>query len=238
MPTMTKKVNINAPVAIRTITPPIYGRVNGIIMTTGDILKCLCKRAIVDEILPNGSTVRLTMKNYYMDNGAGLDAKKEEVAPKVTKVPESKKEEEKKTVENTKVEETASEVKKDVEIVTGEEPVAVVDPAIITDGEEVTKSEMVVDPAIEIVSSPNTDIDPALQLHEYNNEEVSESEGEADVAFVTGMTVEGDGSSDACTEATTTVASTETAEEAPKPAPKKKSTSSKKKSTSTNSTNK
>lgn len=74
MAAMTKRVNINAPVAIRNITPPIYGVCKNVIMSTGDILKCLCKRAIVDEILPDGSTVRLNMRNYYTDNGAGLDA--------------------------------------------------------------------------------------------------------------------------------------------------------------------
>lgn len=71
---MTKKVNINAPIAVRTVTPPIYGTVKGIFMTTGDILKCLCKRARIEEILPNGNLVNLTMKNYFTDNGAGLDA--------------------------------------------------------------------------------------------------------------------------------------------------------------------
>ena len=79
MPMMTKLVNINAPIAIRNIKPPIYGVCNNVVMTTGDILKCLCKRAIIDEILPDGSTVRLTMKNYYTDNGAGLDASIHEV---------------------------------------------------------------------------------------------------------------------------------------------------------------
>ena len=74
MAAMTKRVNINAPIAIRNITPPIYGVCKNVIMSTGDILKCLCKRAIVDEILPDGSTVRLNMRNYYTDNGAGLDA--------------------------------------------------------------------------------------------------------------------------------------------------------------------
>lgn len=74
MAVMTKRVNINAPIAIRSITPPIYGVCKNIIMSTGDILKCLCKRAIVDEILPDGSTIRLNMRNYYTDNGAGLDA--------------------------------------------------------------------------------------------------------------------------------------------------------------------
>lgn len=74
MPAMTKRVNINAKVPVRDIKPPIYGTLNNIVMSTGNILKCLCKRAIVDEILPDGSTVRLTMKNYYTDNGAGLTA--------------------------------------------------------------------------------------------------------------------------------------------------------------------
>ena len=94
MPSMTKRVNIKAPVAIRTITPPIYGTCNNIIMTTGDILKCICKKAIVEEILPDGSTVRLNMRNYYTDNGAGLDAKKVELAKKdEEKIPENTAEE-------------------------------------------------------------------------------------------------------------------------------------------------
>ena len=65
---ITKRVNIKAPVAVRNITPPIYGTCNNIIMTSGDILKCLCKRAQVEEILPDGSIVKITMKNYYTDN--------------------------------------------------------------------------------------------------------------------------------------------------------------------------
>lgn len=75
MPTMTKRVNVRATVAVRNTNPPIYGTYKNIIMTTGDILKCLTKRATVDEILPDGSTIRLNYKNYYTDNGAGLDAK-------------------------------------------------------------------------------------------------------------------------------------------------------------------
>ena len=63
MPAMTKRVNVQARVAIRNTTPPIYGYHENIVMTTSDILKCLCKRAIVDEILPDGSLLRLNMKN-------------------------------------------------------------------------------------------------------------------------------------------------------------------------------
>ena len=65
---MIKKVNIKASVPIKDFRPPIYGTCNGIEMTTGEILKCLCKRAIVDEVLPDGSTIRLDLKNYYTDN--------------------------------------------------------------------------------------------------------------------------------------------------------------------------
>lgn len=90
MSAMTKRVNITTTVAIRNINPPLCGTYKNIVMSTGNILKCLCKRAIVEEILPNGSTIRLNMKNYYLDNGAGLDADlnkiEEEVNPEETVV--------------------------------------------------------------------------------------------------------------------------------------------------------
>ena len=86
MPAMTKRVNIQTVTAVRTITPPISGSYRNVIMSTGDILKCLCRRAKVEEILPDGTTVKLNMSNYYLDNGAGLDAhaaiKKEAAAAK------------------------------------------------------------------------------------------------------------------------------------------------------------
>lgn len=69
---VTKRVNIYAPITIYNITPPIHGSLNNVVMTCGDILKCLCRRAIVHEILPDGSLIRLTMKNYYTDNAIGI----------------------------------------------------------------------------------------------------------------------------------------------------------------------
>lgn len=62
-----KTVNIKANIPIKNVTPPIYGVREGIKMTPSDILKCLCKRAIVDEVLSDGSTVRLTTKNFHED---------------------------------------------------------------------------------------------------------------------------------------------------------------------------
>lgn len=113
MAAMTKIVNIRTRVAVRNVNPPICGTVKGIVMTTGDILKCLCKRAQVEEVLPNGTTVKLNMSNYYTDNGAGLDAKKNIPAPEKKhvedierfKVPVSPVEETEKQVVETKTEE-------------------------------------------------------------------------------------------------------------------------------------
>ena len=159
MPAMTKRVNINAKVPVRDIKPPIYGTLNNIVMSTGNILKCLCKRAIVDEILPDGSTVRLTMKNYYTDNGAGLtaapDPTKKKAAAKTAKpvkvykpepVVENSKSEELKTVEESAVvkpEPTAEKVIESVNAV--EEPVVIEENAevVVTESEENIKEENV-----------------------------------------------------------------------------------------------
>lgn len=74
MGVVTKRVNIDARFPVRSISPVIHGVKKDTIMTSSDILKCLCRRARVEEILPNGTTVLLNMNNYYTDNGAGLDA--------------------------------------------------------------------------------------------------------------------------------------------------------------------
>lgn len=66
--TMVKKVNVYAPIPIRTVTPPIHGRLNGVAMTPANILKCLIGRATVFEVLSDGSLLRLTQKNYNTVN--------------------------------------------------------------------------------------------------------------------------------------------------------------------------
>lgn len=69
-----KTVNVDARIPVNTVTPKISGYVAGISMTTADILKCIIRKALVDEILPNGKLLRLNMQNYYTDNRAGLEA--------------------------------------------------------------------------------------------------------------------------------------------------------------------
>lgn len=99
MPTMTKRVNIKTTIPVRNITPPLSGTCKDIIMTTGDILKCLCKRAVVEEILPDGSTIKLNMHNYYTDNGAGLYVTRETKQAAVIEIDAKKVEEENNSVE-------------------------------------------------------------------------------------------------------------------------------------------
>ncbi len=70
--TRTKRVNIQANIPVRNITPPIHGSLHNVVMSTGDILKCISRHAKVEEILPDGTTVKLNFSNYYTDNGAGL----------------------------------------------------------------------------------------------------------------------------------------------------------------------
>ena len=165
MPAMTKRVNINAKVAIRDVKPPIYGTLNNVVMTTGNILKCLCKRAIVEEILPDGSTVRLTMKNYYTDNGAGLTA-----APDPTKKKKS-----------TKPQKTGIKVEKE----TPKEPEAVKEEVVETVKEpeiEATTEETKVPTPVETEEKINeedkSNVDIARQ-EEKNSEEVNDSSDEA-----------------------------------------------------------
>lgn len=78
----TKIVNIKATIPIRDTTPPIYGVKTNVKMTHSDILKCLCRRAIVEEVLPDGSTVRLTTKNFRDDFSSAVKPVKKEIVKK------------------------------------------------------------------------------------------------------------------------------------------------------------
>lgn len=80
----TKIVNIKATIPIRDTTPPIYGVKTNVKMTHSDILKCLCRRAIVEEVLPDGSTIRLTTKNFRDDFSSAVKPAKKEVTKKAT----------------------------------------------------------------------------------------------------------------------------------------------------------
>lgn len=71
----TKIVNINARIPVKTVSPPIYGVKNGIEMSISDILKCLTRRAIVHQVLSDGSLIQLTTKNFREDYEGQLQQK-------------------------------------------------------------------------------------------------------------------------------------------------------------------
>lgn len=65
---MDKLVNVYAKTAIRSVTPVICGTHKNVVMNTRDILKCICMRAVVEEVFEDGSTIILTAKNYDKNN--------------------------------------------------------------------------------------------------------------------------------------------------------------------------
>lgn len=77
--TMVKKVNVIAQIPIRTVYPPIYGSYHGIMMSPSVIFKCIAHKAIVEEILPDGSTIRLDATNYNTVNDPSSEKVKQAV---------------------------------------------------------------------------------------------------------------------------------------------------------------
>lgn len=109
--TMVKKVNIHAPIPIRDITPNLYGDYKNLMMSPANILKCLIHRAIVHEVLSDGTLVMLTQKNYNTNNEPAKTpvSKEDKLQSAVTK--EDKVENNGKVVKGDKKEEKkASEV--------------------------------------------------------------------------------------------------------------------------------
>ena len=189
MPSMTKRVNVTTTIPVRTITPPLNGTYKDIIMSTGDILKCISRRAIVDEILPNGMNIRLTMGNYYSDNGAGLDAAERAAASKINekeKVETSKNQEE--TITHTE-EEQAPEAPVEPEVTADNETATPAEeetegneeaPVVETDNDN-TEPEASVDPTADVEVAQVTKEPPVNETdatNKANEETATSAEGE------------------------------------------------------------
>lgn len=64
-----KKVNVYAKRIVEGTTyPPLYGLYRGLMMSSKDIEKCLKAGAEVYEIISDGKTVKLDLKNYRLNN--------------------------------------------------------------------------------------------------------------------------------------------------------------------------
>jgi hypothetical protein len=64
---LTKVVNIYPSSPITTVNPPIRSAVKGVTKSIEEIRSCLMARATVEEILSDGSVVRLDNTNYNME---------------------------------------------------------------------------------------------------------------------------------------------------------------------------
>ena len=67
---MNKIVNIYPSMAILGVNPPIRTTQIKVTKSTSEIRACIIARAMVDEILPNGKTIRLNLNNYNKYYGA------------------------------------------------------------------------------------------------------------------------------------------------------------------------
>lgn len=89
-----KIVNINSPSVLYVLTPPLSGVFNSIELSLGDIKACIMQGARVEEVLSNGTTVKLDLKNYNKDNTVGLDKlespKNDKIEPTIIKTVEVK----------------------------------------------------------------------------------------------------------------------------------------------------
>ena len=164
----TKLVNIYPTYPIVTIAPPIRCPIKNVRKSIPEIRECIIKRAIVEEILDDGSIVNLDFANYDKDN-----SKKETIEDLLKS--EDKKEEkpEKKEWEEPKAEEiipekTTDEVKDEIK---PEEEVDAVNEKISE--EEPAKEEVIETPVEEaVVEEPTAE----AEVDEDSQEAISDDD--------------------------------------------------------------
>lgn len=87
---MKKRVNVKigrSCYGVLSVTPPIYRTAMGIELTESDIQRCLWAKAVVEEVLPDGTIVPLNLSNFNKDNGGKKQEIKKEVKPQVQAAP-------------------------------------------------------------------------------------------------------------------------------------------------------
>lgn len=70
---LTKVVNIYPSMPITGVNPPIRSSVKRVTKSINEIRTCLMSRAIVEEIMPDGTTVRLNISNYDKCNNSNCE---------------------------------------------------------------------------------------------------------------------------------------------------------------------
>src|SRR5574344_638735 len=111
-----KKVNIQVngrPIIGLSTKYPLRGNLDNVKLKVTDIQKCIIGRAYVDEILTDGTLLRLDLSNYNLDNNASkVEELKNAEAEKIAK--EKLEEEKRKMIEKNKADalKKAAEAKK------------------------------------------------------------------------------------------------------------------------------
>ena len=83
---MNKVVNIYPTWPITRLNPPIRHAVKNVTKPVEDIRICLVARAIVEEVLPDGSVVELGFNNYNKDNSTKSAKIEETKDPVITEI--------------------------------------------------------------------------------------------------------------------------------------------------------
>lgn len=98
---MIKLVDVESrfPITVRQIPVPIMGNIYNTKMTTDQIFDCICARAVVREVLPNGERLILTLANYDKDNTPKIDKQENKEDSKTTPISESEEVESNKDLE-------------------------------------------------------------------------------------------------------------------------------------------
>ncbi|MGL5330908.1 MAG: hypothetical protein ACRDD7_16715 [Peptostreptococcaceae bacterium] len=111
---MIKKVNVYPSVPIFTVRPAILYPVMEVELGVGDIQNCIVARATVDEILSDGTTLRLDLSNFNKINEVVVETVVEEVVEQTATIEEVIKiEEEVEHVTEPEEEEVAEELEVD-----------------------------------------------------------------------------------------------------------------------------
>lgn len=113
---MKKTVNIQSRDVLYVLTPPMAGIVNNVQMELADIRMCLVKGADVEEVLKDGTTIKLDLDNYRKDFYVAEEKKEIKIEEKI-EVKESieiKEVVEEAPVEEVKEEEPTEEIKEEV----------------------------------------------------------------------------------------------------------------------------
>lgn len=165
-----KTVHVNSRIPIRGIKEPFIGIRRNVKMSLTDIGVCLSKGAAVTEVRPDGTMVKLTVKNYRDENSEPTTV----ATPTATETPKIDS-----TIvssNTTKTGETATTTEQTTSVTDEAEAVAVAEPAVVN--EEPTTEDAVesTDSADEVENTPVKESTEEVATDETTKVETTDTE--------------------------------------------------------------